>query len=44
MTYDYAVKDPLSLLKLVAQPFMANFTGFDNTLDASSVLSITWEV
>ena len=34
--YDYAVKDPLSLAKLFVQPFMAAFTGFDQTMDISA--------
>ena len=42
-TYDYAVKDPLSLAKLFLKPFMANFTGFDQTMDASAVLSVMCE-
>ena len=42
-TYDYAVKDPLSLAKLFMKPFMANFTGFDQTMDASAVLSVMCE-
>ena len=41
--YDYAVKDPLSLAKLFMKPFMASFTGFDNTMDTSAVLSIICE-
>ena len=28
-SYDYVVKDPLSLTMLFVQPFMAKFTGFD---------------
>ena len=39
-SYDFAIKDPLSLAKLLVPPFMADFTGFDNTLDASTALCI----
>ena len=41
--YDYAVKDPLSLAKLFVQPFMAAFTGFDQTMDISAVLTVMSE-
>ena len=41
--YDYAVKDPLSLAKLFVQPFMALFTGFDQTMDMSAVLTVMCE-
>ena len=41
--YDYAVKDPLSLAKLFVQPFMAAFTGFDQTMDMSAVLAVMSE-
>ena len=41
--YDYTVKDPLSLAKLFLKPFMVNFTGFDQTMDASAVLSVVCE-
>ena len=41
--YDYTVKHPLSLAKLFMKPFMANFTGFDQTMDASAVLSVVCE-
>ena len=41
--YDYAVKDSLSLAKLFMKPFMASFSGFDHTLDASAVLSVMCE-
>ena len=41
--YDYAVKDPLSLAKLFLPPFMAKFTGFDETMDLSAVLAIMVE-
>ena len=41
--YDYAVKDPLSLAKLFVQPFMAMFTGFDQTMDMSAVLTVMCE-
>ena len=42
-SYDYAVKDHLSLAKLFVQPFMSMFTGFDETMDASAVLSVMCE-
>ena len=38
--YDYAVKDALSLAKLFMKPFMASFTGFDQTMDTSAALSV----
>ncbi|XP_028415754.1 uncharacterized protein LOC114539326 [Dendronephthya gigantea] len=42
--YDYAVRDPLSLAKLLVGPFMAkHFTGFDNTMDPSAALSVMSE-
>ena len=41
--YDYAVNDHLSLAKLFVQPFMAKFTGFDDTMDLSALLSIICE-
>ena len=41
--YDYAVKDPLSLAKLFVQPFMAAFTGFDQTMDMSAALTVMIE-
>ena len=41
--YDYAVKDPLSLAKLFVKPFMCKFTGFDQTMDTSAVLSVIAE-
>ena len=41
--FDYAVKDPLSLAKLFVQPFMSKFTGFDQTMDVSAILSIICE-
>ncbi len=41
--FDYAVKDPLSLTKLFVQPFMSKFTGFDQTMDISAVLSVICE-
>ena len=41
--YDYAVKDPVSLAKLFVKPFMANFTGFDLTMDTSVALSLIAE-
>ena len=42
-SYDYTVKDPLSLAKLFVQPFMSKFTGFDQTMDISAVLSVICE-
>ena len=41
--FDYAVKDPLCLAKLIVQPFMSKFTGFDQTMDVSAVLSVISE-
>ena len=41
--YDYAVKDPVSLAKLFVKPSMANFTGFDLTMDTSVALSLIAE-
>ena len=41
--FDYAVKDPLSLAKLFVKPFMSKFTGFDETVDISAVLSVICE-
>ena len=41
--FDYAVRDPLSLAKLFVQPFMSKFTGFDETMDISAVLSVISE-
>ena len=41
--YDYAVKDSLSLAKLFVQPFMAMFTGFDQTMDMSAILAVMCE-
>ena len=41
--YDYAVKDSLSLARLLVQPFMAKFTGFDQTMDLSALLTILCE-
>ena len=41
--YDYAVNDHLSLAKLFVQPFTAKFTGFDDTMDLSALLSIMCE-
>ena len=40
---DYGVKDALSLAKLFVQPFMAHFTGFDQTMDTSAVLTLMSE-
>ena len=41
--YDYAVKDPVSLAKLLMKPFMASFTAFDQTMDTSAALSVVAE-
>ena len=41
--FDYAVKVPLSLAKLFVQPFMSKFTGFDETMDISAVLTVICE-
>ena len=41
--YDYGVKDALSLARLFVQPFMAHFTGFDETMDMSALLTILCE-
>ena len=41
--YDYGVKDALSLAKLFVKPFMAHFTGFDETMDMSALLTIICE-
>ena len=41
--FNYAVTDPLSLAKLFVQPFMSKFTGFDETMDISAVLSVICE-
>ena len=41
--YDYAVKDSLSLAKLFLLPHMAHFTGFDETMDMSALLTILGE-
>ena len=41
--FDYAIKDPLSLTKLFVKPFMSKFTGFDQTMDISAVLSVICE-
>ena len=39
-SYDYSVKDDVSLAKLFVKPFMASFTGFNRSLDLSAALSI----
>ncbi|KAL9987610.1 hypothetical protein ACROYT_G001948 [Oculina patagonica] len=39
-SYDYSVKDEVSLTKLFVKPFMSGFTGFDESLDSSAALSI----
>ena len=41
--YDYGVKDALSLARLFVQPHMAHFTGFDETMDMSALLTIICE-
>jgi hypothetical protein len=38
--YNLSVHNPLSLAKLCVQPYMARFTGFDETMDLSAVLAI----
>ena len=42
-SFNYTVKDPLSLAKLFVQPFMSKFIGFDQTMDISAVLSVIGE-
>ena len=39
-SYDYRVKDELSLAKLFVTPSSSGFTGFDETMDSSAALSI----
>ena len=39
-SYDYSVKDEVSLAKLFVKPFMASFTAFDESIDTSAMLSI----
>ena len=39
-SYDYSVKDEVSLAKLFVKPFMAGFAAFDESLDSSAALSI----
>lgn len=39
-SYDYSVKDDVSLAKLFVKPIMSSFTGFDESLDLSAALSI----
>lgn len=39
-SYDYSVKDEVSVAKLFVKPFMAGFTAFDESLDSSAALSI----
>ena len=41
--YDYDVEDPESLAKLFVQPFMAKFTGFDQSMDLSAALTLIAE-
>jgi hypothetical protein len=38
--FDFAVTDPVSLAKLFVEPYMCKFTGFDQTMDLSPVLSV----
>jgi hypothetical protein len=38
--FDFAVKDPVSLAKLFVEPYMCKFTGFDQTMDLSPILSV----
>ena len=42
--YNYAVKDHVSLATLLVQESMAKFTGFDDTMDLSTLLTIMCEV
>ncbi|KAL9987609.1 hypothetical protein ACROYT_G001947 [Oculina patagonica] len=39
-SYDYSVKDEVSLAKLFVKPYMSGFTAFDESLDTSAALSI----
>ena len=39
-SYDYGVRDELSLAKLFVKPVMAGFTAFDDSLDLSAALSV----
>jgi len=39
-SYDYSVKDDISLAKLFVKPILASFTAFDESLDLSAALSI----
>ena len=41
--YDYGVKDALSLARLFVVPYMAHFTGFDETMDMSALLTLIGE-
>lgn len=41
--YDYKVGSYLSLAKLFVEPFMTKFTGFDETMDLSAVLTVMCE-
>ena len=41
--YDYGVKDALSLARLFVVPYMAHFTGFDETMDVSALLTLIGE-
>ena len=41
--YDYNIKDPESLARLFVQPFMAKFSGFDQTMDLSAALALLCE-
>ena len=36
----YGVTDPVSLAKLFVEPYMCKFTGFDQTMDLSPILSV----
>ena len=42
-SFDYSVKDPLSLAKLFVKPSMCEFIGFDQTMDLSAILAVICE-
>ena len=39
-SFDYCVKDEVSLAKLFMKPFMAHFNAFDSSFDASAALAV----
>ena len=43
-SYDYAVKDPISLAKLFLQPQIAKCNGFDESMDTYALLTIVARV